>query len=157
MNKNILVAVITLFVLIGGFFLLKEDRDIESNNDNMNTEEITSIERGEESPIINPPENVSPTQKTTAVTNNQSITMESKSFSFNPNIIRAKVGEKVSIQITSQGNHNFVIDEFGVKVATPSGKTTEVVFTPTKAGTFEYYCGYSGHRQAGQVGKLIVE
>ncbi len=85
------------------------------------------------------------------------IAMESKSFFYSPNVLRAKVGKAVRLDITSEGQHTFTIDELGVDVATPNGQTTRVEFTPEKAGTYEFYCAVPGHRGAGQVGTLIVE
>lgn len=85
------------------------------------------------------------------------IKMEARSFSFSPDSVQAQVGEQVSIDVTSAGKHTFTIDELGVDVALPNDETTRVVFTPKETGTFEFYCSIPGHREAGQVGMLVVE
>ncbi len=91
------------------------------------------------------------------VTQTGVIKMESGGFFFAPNVIRAKVGQPVSIDITSYGLHTFTLDEFDVDVQTPNGQTTRVEFTPDKAGTFTFYCDIPGHTAAGQIGRIIVE
>lgn len=85
------------------------------------------------------------------------IKMDSDSFSFAPAVIQAQVGEPVRIDVASEGEHTFTIDELGVNVFTPNDKTTRVEFTPEKAGTFEFYCAVPGHREAGQVGTIVVQ
>ncbi len=85
------------------------------------------------------------------------ISMKSTSFAYSPETITAKVNEPLTIDIDSVGKHTFTIDELGVDVLTPAGVVTTVAFTPTKKGTYEFYCAIPGHRAAGQVGTLIVE
>ncbi len=85
------------------------------------------------------------------------IDMESGMFFFEPNVIRAQVGQPVVVNVTATGVHDFVIDEFSVRQATPDGETTTIEFTPTRAGSFEFYCSIGSHRERGQVGTLIVE
>lgn len=87
------------------------------------------------------------------------ITVTGANFSFNPNTITVKKGEKVTITFKSSGGfHDFVIDELNVKTPViASGKDATVTFTPTKAGTYEYYCSVGNHRAMGMVGKLIVQ
>jgi plastocyanin len=87
------------------------------------------------------------------------VNVEGGTFYFKPNEIKAKVGQPVKIVLTSVGgNHDFVIDELNVKSAlVGNGKTTEVEFTPNKAGSFEFYCSVANHRAMGMKGTLIVE
>lgn len=85
------------------------------------------------------------------------ISMSAGSFFFSSKTLGAKVGEKVALDITATGQHTFTIDELGVNVPLPHGKTTRVEFTPSKSGTFTYYCAIPGHREAGQIGSLTVE
>jgi plastocyanin len=87
------------------------------------------------------------------------ITVEAGGFYFKPNQIRVKQGEKVKITISNKGGvHDFVIDELNVKTEMiQGGASTTVEFTPTKKGTFEFYCSVGNHRQMGMKGTLIVE
>jgi len=43
-----------------------------------------------------------------------------------------------------------------VHVSADPGKTGSVEFTPTQSGTYTYYCTVAGHREAGMVGKVVV-
>ena len=88
--------------------------------------------------------------------------METKDGKMSPHFslaeMRVKKGDRVKISITNTaGTHDFVLDEFGVKVETPLNQTVVVEFTADKVGTFEYYCSKYNHRQLGQKGNLIVE
>ncbi len=85
------------------------------------------------------------------------ISMSAGTFFFNPKTLNAKVGEEVSLEIAAAGQHTFTVDELGVNIPLPNGKTTRVEFTPTQSGTFTYYCAIPGHREAGQIGTLKVE
>ncbi|MDP3956875.1 MAG: cupredoxin domain-containing protein [bacterium] len=72
--------------------------------------------------------------------------------------ISVKKGDRVRIKVTNtKGTHDFNIDEYKIKEATPLNKEVVIEFTADKAGEFEYYCSMPGHRQAGQFGKLIVK
>jgi len=82
-------------------------------------------------------------------------------FKFNPNLIEAEPGQKVTVKLTnSQGTHNFNIDELGVKSSTISsgGEDTVVINIPANAvpGDYEFYCGIGNHRQLGMVGILRI-
>jgi plastocyanin len=81
------------------------------------------------------------------------------SFYFTPNVIRVKKGDTVKIVFTNAGGmHNFVLDEFNVKMDPIKDKETRTVeFIADKTGSFEYYCSVGSHRQMGQKGTLIVE
>ena len=85
------------------------------------------------------------------------IAMEAKSFSFSPDTLQATVGEVISLAIVATGQHTFTIDELDIDVTLLHGETTKVEFTPEKPGTFEFYCAIPGHKEAGQIGTLVVE
>jgi nitrite reductase (NO-forming) len=86
------------------------------------------------------------------------IEVSGANFSFNPSKITVKKGQKVKVVFTANDmQHDFVIDELDVKSDTvTAGRTTEVEFTPTEAGEFEYYCSVGNHRAQGMVGTLTV-
>ena len=85
------------------------------------------------------------------------IEIESRAFFFTPDVFEVKAGEKVTVLVKSFGSHNFSIDELGVNVPTPDGQTTKIEFTPKEKGVYRYYCSLPGHREAGQVGTLVVQ
>ncbi len=81
----------------------------------------------------------------------------SRSFAFEPSILKAKTGQKVVIDTyVPDIPHAFVISEFDVNERLPSGKKV-FEFTPTKSGEFSILCTVPGHKEAGMVGKLVVE
>jgi plastocyanin len=80
-------------------------------------------------------------------------------FSFSQKEIRVNQGDTVRIVFTStEGMHDWVVDEFDAATErVNAGKTTEVTFVASQAGSFEYYCSVGNHRQQGMVGTLIVQ
>jgi len=88
-----------------------------------------------------------------------SIQIEGGTYYFAPDTITVKKGEPVTITFTSAGGmHDFVIDEFNVRTKRVSeGESDTVMFTPDKAGTYEFYCSVGNHRQMGMKGTLVVE
>jgi len=80
-------------------------------------------------------------------------------FRFDPETLSANVGQTVNVTLDNQGvlEHNFVISELAVSLGpVPGGQTASGSFTPSAAGTFEYFCDVPGHREAGMVGTLTV-
>lgn len=87
------------------------------------------------------------------------IEVEGGAFYYEPNEIRVKAGEEVTIKLNSVDMmHDFVIDELNVSSEViPGGESTTVTFTPTEAGEYEFYCSVGEHRANGMFGTLIVE
>ena len=87
------------------------------------------------------------------------IDVSAKPFSFTPNEVRVKQGQKVQINFTNeQGTHDWVLDEFNVRTPViQAGQKSSVTFVADKKGTFEYYCSVGSHRANGMKGNLIVE
>lgn len=73
--------------------------------------------------------------------------------------LRAQVGETVALRLENRdaAGHSFDIDELAVHVAIVPGEPALALFRPDVPGTYTYYCAVPGHREAGMVGKLIVE
>lgn len=87
------------------------------------------------------------------------VDVEGSPFAFDVKEIRVREGDTVQINFTNtQGSHDWVLDEFGVRTAVlAAGASESVTFVADKKGTFEYYCSVGNHRAQGMVGKLIVE
>lgn len=104
---------------------------------------------------------VTPSQEASnsAMTNEVTLTITGKNFSFDPKEIKVKQGQKVTVIFeNANGMHDFVLDEFNVKSGRiASGGNAKVSFVPSKKGSFEYYCSVGNHRQMGMVGTMIVE
>lgn len=148
MNKIMVILGVVILIALGGVLLLGNS---QSNN------QPTAQQQNTETP-------------TEAVSNNQStdsgrqasvkeITIESKGLKFIPDILRAKVGDRVRVIYKNTfGKHDFVIDEFNVR--TPlidANEIATVEFVADKRGAFEFYCSVPGHREAGMKGTLLVE
>ncbi len=91
--------------------------------------------------------------------NSQSITVDGGNFFFKPNEITVKKGVPVKITFNNtQGFHDFTLKDLDVKTnQITAGNKAEVEFTPTKAGSFEFYCSVGKHKDMGMKGTLIVE
>ncbi len=85
--------------------------------------------------------------------------MIAKQFSFNPNVIRVKQGDRVIIHARSTDvAHSILIPELNVDVRLPAGETADVEFVADAKGEFDFRCGVpcgAGHRD--MIGKIIVE
>ncbi|MDH4133949.1 MAG: cupredoxin domain-containing protein [Gammaproteobacteria bacterium] len=91
------------------------------------------------------------------------------SYSFKPDKITVKAGQPVTLKLVNEATfipHNLVIrsPEAGIeiKLDLSAGKSGEVSFTPTKAGTYEMICDKTppigkSHKEKGMHGTLIVE
>lgn len=96
---------------------------------------------------------------TSTVTYN--LTMRDFSFSFNQ--IDATPGQTIVVNVTnSNGEHDFVIDEFGVNTGLmTSGQIQTVTFKiPDNAPlgtTYEFYCSVNDHRAMGMSGFIVVK
>jgi len=143
------ISIITLVIVIGGiliYIFTRPQPAVENNTQNENTP--TTSEALEDN-AMNEEDS-----------NEDSVTIEvsGENFSYDPEDITVKAGQKVKIKFTANDmQHDFVIDELDVKSdIVTSGNTTEVEFTPTEAGEFEYYCSVGNHRAQGMVGTLTV-
>jgi len=98
-------------------------------------------------------------EEETTVAEVKEFTISGQNFSFTPNSITVKKGNKVKITFKSiDGFHDFRIDEYGVATKQLQFPAEEVLeFTADKAGNFEYYCSVGSHRGMGMFGTLKVE
>ena len=73
--------------------------------------------------------------------------------------LHARTGETVALRLENAdtAGHSFDIDELGLHVSMPPGEPALALFTAGAPGTYTFYCGVPGHREAGMVGTLIVE
>ncbi len=159
-------ACVLLLLVVGGVFLLSRSKNqtetlgsqtqtLESNAVVDEEANESASESANESAKVEDKEAV-PTQGVDSAV--RVVNVEGGSFYYKPNIINAKVGEKIKVVFASKDmRHDFVIDELNVRTQVVSaGQTASVEFTPTQAGTFEFYCSVANHRAQGMVGKLIV-
>ncbi len=84
------------------------------------------------------------------------ITLDAAITGFVPSEIEASEGE-ITLSITNLDafDHDFTIDELGVKLVLGLNETVNTTFTATP-GTYTFYCSIPGHREAGMEGTLTV-
>lgn len=86
---------------------------------------------------------------------------------FNQKVVRVRVGEPVSVRLTSLdsshhtdggGKHQWAVDELGVSIVAPPKGSSYKTFTPAKPGTYTFYCDIccGGRANPTMSGKLIV-
>ena len=140
MKNNLIISVIVL-ALIGGavYFSLNKSQPA-----------VTPAATTTVSP------SAAVTQESGAV---NEIVVEGSPFKFVPDTITVKKGEKTRIIFKNiSGMHDFNVDELGIKTKIiNTGEEDFAEFTPTEAGTYEFYCSVGNHRQMGMKGTLIVE
>lgn len=85
----------------------------------------------------------------------QSFTVEATNFKFEPEEIKVKQGDEVSITLkNAQGNHDLKIEGYDKTV---KGNAT-VTFVADKTGEFKFICSiFCGKGHDDMIGKLIVE
>lgn len=73
--------------------------------------------------------------------------------------MKVNAGDRVVINFQStEGFHNWVLDEFGAKTQSISGaQVSTIEFLADKKGTFEYYCSVGQHRANGMHGVFTVQ
>lgn len=87
---------------------------------------------------------------------------------FDTREIRVKVGEPVTIRLTSLdnqyhtdggGQHQWAIDELGVNIVAQPLSNNYATITPTQPGTYQFYCDIccGGRANPSMQGTLIVE
>jgi len=114
----------------------------------------------------------------------QEITLTAKTMTYDPSTFEATAGVPVELTFVNQDalEHDFSILEIPVEsvseadaasaehememgaaaldpvlhVAAEPGATNNLTFTPTKPGTYEFFCTVPGHKDAGMVGTMVV-
>ncbi|MGC4191622.1 MAG: PQQ-binding-like beta-propeller repeat protein [Thermomicrobiales bacterium] len=80
-------------------------------------------------------------------------------INFDPKELTIPANTDVQVTIVNKGvlQHDFVIDALKVESKTLNGGDSDTVTINAAAGEYEYYCSIPGHKEAGMVGKLIVQ
>ena len=116
----------------------------------------------------------------------RAVTIEAEGFDYRPTRIEATVGEPLRLTVDNVGTllHDWSIDEIpldgearvveeghsadhdmsnmetddpAVHVVAAAGEKGTIIFTPSQAGTYTFYCTVEGHRAGGMVGEFVVE
>lgn len=87
------------------------------------------------------------------------VELTARDLSFEPSEVTAAAGSVVVV-LTNEGalQHDVIIEEAGdTLVVEASGGSTERGTIDLEPGTYTFYCGIAGHRQAGMEGTLTIE
>lgn len=89
----------------------------------------------------------------------RTIKMTAELWKFTPNIVKAKQGETVTLEITGvSGTHGFSVPELGINETIIQGNTVSVNIPTDKVGTFDFSCSIqcgSGHND--MTGQIVIE
>jgi plastocyanin len=153
MKNNVMIAVVLVVLAALGIWFMTRSSAPATQSENTVLENMTADEQ-------NPSESTNSGTDTMSLDSEaKEISMEGNEFSFVPATLTLKKGEKVRLVFKNTGKmtHDFVVDELNVRTKVINGGTEDIVeFTPTEAGTFEYYCSVGKHREMGMKGTLTV-
>lgn len=144
MGRNTVGVIIACIVVIAGAFYMFT-RQTE--------EQFPKASQATPAPIPSLP---SIPEATPSAKDAREIQLDTGNYYFKPSALKLKKGVTVTITVTNAGIHTFTIDELGINEPL-RGSSTSFQVTPTKIGTFTFYCAVPGHRERGQVGTLVVE
>ncbi|HEX6299721.1 MAG TPA: cupredoxin domain-containing protein [Acidimicrobiia bacterium] len=73
--------------------------------------------------------------------------------------LQVQDGEVLGLFIVNKDDigHTFEIDSLEIHVELPPNSTTGLAVKPPGPGSLEFFCGISGHREAGMVGTITVD
>ena len=113
----------------------------------------------------------------------QAITLTAQTMTYSPSTFEVTAGVPVDLTFVNEDalEHDFSVLEIPVEsvseadpmsaehemqmgagvepvlhVAAEPGATNNLTFTPTKPGTYEFFCTVAGHKEAGMVGTMTV-
>jgi len=75
-----------------------------------------------------------------------------------PAVLRAEADAPISIKVSNVGGaaHNFAVTGHGATELLSADQGATLDLGPLEAGTYEYVCEISGHKEAGMKGELVV-
>lgn len=148
MNKKIIIAAAVIFIIAVAVIITfsKTETAPEAANNNDSAQNNNSNQAAPEAPV-----------KEFSMTSFYEVVDGQPKPQYSLKEMTVNQGDKVRIKITvTKGAHDFNIDEFNIKAATPLNQEVTVEFTADKAGEFIYYCSVPGHRQNGHWGTFKV-
>lgn len=159
-TKNIIIAFGVLVVIIGGYLFASRESDKVADAPAVTTAAMPVAMTDGVVPVpemVIAPTDTAPVVKEFTMTSWMDKIDGKMAAHFSLKEIVVKKGDKVRIKITNTaGDHDFVIDAYGIKSETPLDKEVVVEFTADKVGDFEFYCSKYAHRTIGQTGTLRV-
>ncbi len=112
--------------------------------------------------VFNHPKNIFPLRKKGVYPPNQGqveFTITARQFSFTPNRINVKHGQKVILHIKSiDVAHGFALPEFGIEEELLPNEQKDIEFIADRKGNFSFVCNViCGHQHSSMVGNIIVK
>ena len=133
--KKIILGIIILVLIVGGFYFFTHN---SSSNSNSNPSKTTT--------------NTNPSTETVPSSEAKVVTLNAKRWQYAPEKITVKKGNHVKIMITNQDTvHGISIPDYNVQ------GIDSVEFTADKTGSFQFHCPTfcgSGHKN--MTGTLVV-
>lgn len=116
------------------------------------TPEATSPNKG-----TNAPEVVTPTEGAAVVASSE-LFVDAGDINFTPKDLTMPANTDVALMFTNKGvlQHDFVIDNPSVSSGVLNGGQSITITINLPPGTYTFYCDVPGHKEAGQVGTLVV-
>ena len=98
-------------------------------------------------------------QGTSGQTLSTSVTVEMIDIAFEPKDFTIPANTDVTITLPNNGIavHNFNVDELGIASGDVPGGGSTTVTINAPAGTYTYFCGVPGHKEAGMAGTITVQ
>ena len=88
----------------------------------------------------------------------RSIEVTSRRFTFTPNVITVKAGERVVLEVKSVDfTHGMNFPDFNIRADLIPGRVTRIELPAQRAGTYEFLCdNFCGDGHEEMHGKLVV-
>lgn len=98
-------------------------------------------------------------QPATTTTDVRVIQVTSENWKFTPNVITAKKGEKVQLQVTGiSGVHGFAVPDLGINVPVAPGQTVTIDLPTDTVGTYAFFCSIPcGPGHFDMTGQVVIE
>jgi plastocyanin len=84
------------------------------------------------------------------------VVVDAKEFEFESSEVTVGAGDEVTLTNTGNIEHDITVDGAGVHFMAMPGETVSERIN-LDPGTYTFYCGVAGHREAGMEGTLVVE
>lgn len=97
-------------------------------------------------------------EKEVGISKNQIIEVEMNQFSFNPAVIRVDLGDRVTLNLSSNDvMHGFYLDGYEISAAIEPGISETISFVVDQTGKFKFRCSVvCGDLHPFMIGELIV-
>ena len=162
----------TTFPVLSAFLLLlaacnpaantppaEDENDSSSSTEDMTIEDDDASNDDDDMVGGDASTSVAPTPPPPVATQPRVIAITTNTWVFTPNMITAKQGEKVTIQLTGiAGTHGFSSPELGISAMVTPGQTISVTLPTDVAGTFKIFCNIpcgAGHKD--MVGTIVIQ